>query len=75
MAGLLEKLELNDKQRRIVFSVSIAVISLSFIPLVSGYINPILNWKMGNTGFTFGIIFAIASLYAAYLLSPARRTL
>lgn len=72
---VFKKFELSDKQRRIAFSVSIAVISLAFIPWVSGYVNPFLNWKLGSTGFTFGTVFAIVSLYAAYLLSPTNRTL
>ena len=65
------KFELSDKQRRTIFAVSVALVSLAFIPYLSEFVMPILNWKIGNTNFTVGTIFAIVALYASWLLAPA----
>lgn len=67
--------ELSDSQRRWIFSVSIILVSTAFIPFLAGYTNSILGWKIGNTDFTIGAIFAIVNIYAAILLTPKIRTL
>lgn len=69
------KFELSDKQRRVVFAASIALVSLSFIPFAADFLAPVLNWKLGNMNITLGTIAAVASLYGAWLLSPWNRTL
>lgn len=69
------KFELSDKQRRVIFASSIALVSLGFIPGVSDFIMPVLNWKLGNASITLGTILGIISLYGAYLISPFKREL
>ena len=69
------KFELSDKQRRVIFATSIALVSLGFIPGVADFIMPVLNWKLGNMSITLGTIIGILSLYASWLISPFKREL
>lgn len=66
---------LDDRQRRVLFSVSIALIALAFIPFVPSAVSDFLNWQIGTTQFTVGGVLALIALYGAYLISPFNRTL
>lgn len=65
----------TDRQRRNLIALSIALISLSFIPFMPQVLNDFLTWEIGGSQFTVGSIFGIVGLYAAWLLLPGNRRL